>query len=236
MTDDGDDLADLGGFASPPCYAAEIAPDYFDPLGVDPAQARDVARWRQAERRRLRAESAQLSHAVRHSAEATLTAHLRSLLSERFGPLLGRSVAGYWPTGGEPDLHPLLAELHEAGVTIALPVAGTPPAFRRWTPGAQMAAGAWNIPEPPPEAPELEPAILLVPLVGWTMDGDRLGHGGAYYDRVLALRAPRPFTIGIGFEHARLATIYPQPHDIPLDVILTEEGVRRDGRVKPYPR
>jgi len=41
-----------GRFASPPCLAGEVAPDYFDPITVDPEQARDVARWRKAQRAR----------------------------------------------------------------------------------------------------------------------------------------------------------------------------------------
>ncbi|HEY6918451.1 MAG TPA: 5-formyltetrahydrofolate cyclo-ligase, partial [Tabrizicola sp.] len=81
-------------------------------------------------------------------------------------------------------------------------------------------------PVPPPDAPVLTPDIALAPLVGWTVEGYRLGYGGGYFDRTLAALSPRPFTIGIGFETACLPTIFPQPHDIPLDVILTETGIR----------
>jgi 5-formyltetrahydrofolate cyclo-ligase len=69
------------------------------------------------------------------------------------------------------------------------------------------------------------PGIALAPLVGWTDEGYRLGYGGGYFDRTLAALQPRPFTIGIGFHAARLTTIFPQQHDIPLDVIVTEAGV-----------
>ena len=69
-------------------------------------------------------------------------------------------------------------------------------------------------------------SLALAPLVGWTEDGYRLGYGGGYFDRTLAALKPRPFVIGIGFDEARLSTIYPQPHDIRLDMILTEAGVR----------
>jgi len=62
------------------------------------------------------------------------------------------------------------------------------------------------------------------PVVGWTGDGYRLGYGGGYFDRTLTAARPRPFTIGVGLQSARLATIYPQPHDIALDAILTEAG------------
>lgn len=216
-----------GGFSSPPCYASEIAPDYFDPLGVDPEQARDVARWRKAERARLRADRQALAVTDRQAIGTALAGHLRQLLCDRFDCARCRVFSAYWPIKGEPDLRPLMAELHAAGVTIALPLVETkaaPLTFRHWTPETTMVRGDWNIPVPPSDAPILTPDIALAPLVGWTDTGYRLGYGGGYFDRTLATLNPRPFVIGIGFAAARLDTIYPQPHDIPLDVILTENG------------
>jgi 5-formyltetrahydrofolate cyclo-ligase len=226
MTRDADDH---GHFASPPCLAAEVAPDYFDPLAVDPEQARDVARWRRAERARLRAARQALSVADRAGAGRALARHLRDLLDARFDGARGRVFSAYWPIKGEPDLRPLMADLHEAGAIVALPIVETraaPLVFRRWTPQTRMIRGDWNIPVPPQEAEALTPEIALAPLMGWDGDCYRLGYGGGYFDRTLAALEPRPFTVGIGFEAARLATIYPQPHDIPLNVILTEAGIR----------
>lgn len=229
MTDDDrNSFRCRSGFSSPPCYAAEIAPDYFDPLAVDPEQARDVARWRKAERTRLRAARQGMSVADRQAAGAALMDHLRHLLHDRFGGARGRVFSAYWPIKGELDLRPLMADLHSAGVIVALPlveVKAAPLTFRRWTPETRMLRGDWNIPVPPPEADRLNPDITLAPLMGWDGEGYRLGFGGGYFDRTLAALSPRPFTIGIGLHAARLATIYPQPHDIPLDVILTEAGI-----------
>lgn len=213
--------------ASPPCLAGEIAPDYFDPLAVDPQQAVDVARWRRAERKRLRAERMELSVAARAEAGVAIMAHLEGLLA-RLGGAGGRVLSGYWPIKGEPDLRPLLTRLHGRGATIALPLVerkAAPLVFRLWTPGTRMVRGDWDIPVPPPDAPVLVPDITLAPLVGWDAEGWRLGYGGGYFDRTLAALAPRPRTIGVGFRSARLPTIYPQPHDIPLDHIVTEAGV-----------
>lgn len=224
----GDDRPE-GRYASPPCMAGEIAPDYYDPLGVDPQQARDVARWRQAERARLRAERLALSVDARDAVQAALSGHLRAFLADRFGDLRNRVFAGYWPIKGEPDLRPLMADLHRAGVRVALPVVETkraPLVFRRWTPGMHMIRGDWNIPVPPPEAGVLTPDVALAPLVGWHRDGYRLGYGGGYFDRTLAHLSPCPVAIGIGLQAAELATIYPQPHDVPLDAIVTEDGVQ----------
>jgi 5,10-methenyltetrahydrofolate synthetase len=218
-----------GRYASPPCLAGEIATGYFDPLAVDPEQARDVARWRRAERARLRAERADMSVDARRAAGEAMAAHLRALIEARLDGARGRVFSAYWPIKGEPDLRPVMADLHAAGVTVALPVVETkaaPLVFRRWRPDVAMVRGDWNIPVPPPDAEELIPGIALAPLVGWDGAGYRLGYGGGYFDRTLAALAPRPFVIGIGFQNARLATIYPQPHDIPLDAIVTEAGVQ----------
>lgn len=218
-----------GRYASSPCLAGQIAPDYFDPLAVDPEQARDVARWRKAERARLRAERMTLSVADRALVATALAGHLTDLLSARFDQLRGMVVSAYWPIKGEPDLRQLMADLHAAGVTIALPLVeqkAAPLVFRRWTPDTIMVRGDWNIPVPPPEAAMLAPDITLAPLVGWDGDGYRLGYGSGYFDRTLAALVPRPFTIGIGAQSAQLATIFAQPHDIPLDVILTQAGIQ----------
>lgn len=218
---------ETGRYASPPCLAAEVAPDYFDPLGVDPEQARDVARWRAARRRELLDARRMVGVAAREAAGAALADHVEAALASRVGDAAGRVLSAYWPIKGELDLRPLMARLHDRGVRIALPVVvekARPLVFRPWSPGAAMVRGDWNIPIPPPEAGEVLPDIALAPLVGWDGAGYRLGYGGGYFDRTLAALAPRPFTIGVGFHATRLATIYPQPHDIPLDVIVTEAG------------
>jgi len=229
MNDDFKRLPRQGTYASPPCSAAEIAPEYFDPLAVDPEQARDVTRWRAAERSRLRSLRLALSVAERKAIADALTGHLLRELELRLGGAGGMVVSAYWPIKGEPDLRPVMADLHEAGVIVALPLVETksaPLVFRRWTPQTRMVRGHWNIPVPPQTAPVVTPDIALAPLIGWTADGYRLGYGGGYFDRTLIALRPKPYTIGIGFESAQLATIFPQPHDVPLDLILTENGRR----------
>ena len=233
MSDDFKSFRCQSGFSSPPCYAAEVAPEYFDPLAVDPEQARDVARWRKAERTRLRAARLALSVAERKEIGEALAGHLRQVLKDRFGGAPGKVFSAYWPIKGEPDLRPLMAELHQAGISVALPLVETraaPLIFRHWTPETRMQRGDWNIPVPPPDAHVVTPDIALAPLVGWTTDGYRLGYGGGYFDRTLAALTPKPFVIGIGFQAAQLKTIYPQPHDIPLDLILTENGVQAEEK------
>lgn len=221
-----------GTYASPPCMAAEIASGYFDPLGVDPEQARDVARWRRAERMRLAAIRAGLDQEGRAQVSQAVAQHLEEALAA-LGAGKGTTLSGYWPIKGEPDLRALLTKLHYAGVTIALPVVAcraAPLVFRRWSPATRMVRGEWNIHVPAPEAEELEPDIALAPCLGWDETCCRLGWGGGYYDRTLAALSPKPVAIGVALSAARLPTIYPQPHDIPLDLIVTETGVVAERR------
>lgn len=216
-----------GTFASPPCMAAEMDPAYAENRAVDPEQARDVSRWRRAERGRLAGLREDLGQTGRREVSDRIEEHLARLLSDR-GIGKGAVLSGYWPIKGEPDLRPLMADLHRAGVVIALPVVETraaPLVFRHWTPETKLVRGDWNILVPPPEAAVLRPDIALAPCLGWDGGCFRLGWGGGYFDRTLAALAPRPFTIGIALAAARLPTIFPQPHDIPLDLIVTEDGV-----------
>jgi 5,10-methenyltetrahydrofolate synthetase len=174
--------------------AGDVDPTYFDPLCTDAEQARDVARWRGAERTRLVGLREGLGRTGRAQASSSICGHLAPLLASRG---VGREtvLAGYWPIRGKPHLRPLLSDLHGAGVTIALPVVETltaPLMFRRWTPGMRMARGHWNIPVPPPEAEVLVPDIALSPCLGWDGGCFRLGWGRGYYDRTLAALSPRP--------------------------------------------
>ena len=216
-----------GKYTSSPCMASEVDPAYFDPLAVDPRQARDVARWRRAERTRLAGLRKGLDQTGRAQVSERICRYLEKVLAAR-GAVRGTVLSGYWPIKGEPDLRPVLNDLHLAGFTIALPVVetrGAPLVFRHWTPGNRMVRGDWNIPVPPPETDVLSPDFALAPCLGWDADCYRLGWGGGYFDRTLAVLDPRPMTIGVALAGACLPTIYPQPHDIPLDLILTEDGV-----------
>jgi 5-formyltetrahydrofolate cyclo-ligase len=61
--------------------------------------------------------------------------------------------------------------------------------------------------------------------LGFDEAGYRLGYGAGYYDLTLASYQSKPLAVGVGFELGRLPTIYPQPYDVPMDFIVTEEGV-----------
>jgi 5-formyltetrahydrofolate cyclo-ligase len=129
---------------------------------------------------------------------------------------------------GEIDLRPLMHKLVGRGADLALPVIvekDRPMEFWAWDTKTRIQnQPIWNIPAPI-ERKLIVPSALFVPLLGFDRQGHRLGHGGGYYDRTLAVLQPKPLTVGIGYEFGRLETIHPQNHDVPMDVIVTEQGI-----------
>jgi 5,10-methenyltetrahydrofolate synthetase len=148
-------------------------------------------------------------------------------LEAGFPALRGLVVGFCWPYKGEVDPRPLILNLREHGSRVALPAVvakGQPLEFREWWPGAPMQAGALGIPVPD-GTPVLIPDAVLVPPVGFCKRGWRLGYGGGYFDRTLASLSPSPVKICLAHELSRIPTIYPQPHDIPMDFVVTEAGI-----------
>ncbi len=209
--------------ASPPCFAHELELSDAGYVAVDPVAARDVARWRKAERARLIAARLAVSAAERREAAFAVAVSLDRLVAP--GP--GVTVGVYWPFRGELDLRGWAERAHGSGARVVLPVVvekARPLIFRDWRPGCAMERGVWNIPVPAEGAPVV-PDVVISPLVGFDPGCFRLGYGGGFYDRTLAALSPRPKVIGVGLAVGAVPTIYPQPHDVPMDVIVTEAGV-----------
>jgi len=139
-------------------------------------------------------------------------------------------VSGFMPLKSEINTLPLLEKLAGAGASLALPVVvgrGKPLIMRAWRWGEPLDAGVWGIREPRPEAPEVEPDILLVPLLAFDRRGQRIGYGAGYYDMTIArLRTRKPITaIGIAFAAQEVANVPANGFDAPLDLVLTEREV-----------
>lgn len=139
----------------------------------------------------------------------------------------GRIVSGFMPLKSEINPLPLMRKLAEAGAQLALPVVagkGQPLIMRAWTFGAPLASGVWGIREPMPDAPAVDPDILIVPLLAFDRRGHRLGYGAGYYDMTLtALRAKKPIVaIGIAYAAQEVDTVPITPRDARLDLVLTE--------------
>ena len=205
---------ETGGGA--PCFAHLLV----DGHPVDPDTARDVARFRRAERTRLIAARA-LSSEKRDRATAALIEGLNRIVSFE----VGMSVAIYWPIRGEPDLRPWMHDADAAGARILLPVVveeEAPLEFRTWSPDSRMMRGLWNIPVPADGETRM-PDIVIAPLVGVDEDLYRLGNGGGYYDRTLT-KFETMRIIGVGFSECRLPTIFPMPWDVPMTEVLLSDG------------
>ena len=139
----------------------------------------------------------------------------------------GTVVSGFSPLKSEISPLPLLRRLADAGVSLALPVVigrGQPLVMRAWSFGAPLVSGVWGIREPTADAPELNPDILIVPLLAFDRRGHRIGYGAGYYDMTIArLRAMKPVTaIGIAFGSQEIAAVPATPRDARLDLVLTE--------------
>lgn len=206
-------------YASPPCFMHEVMPEFRAP--AQGASGSDVARWRKAERERLIAERMAWSADIRMARSETIARKLNRAI----GKPGNRIVSLYWPFKGEPDLRSWLIQLIERGARIALPVVvekKAPLEFRLWAPGEPLERGIWNILVPAHGAVVM-PDIVIAPVVGFDAENYRLGYGGGYFDRTLAAAPEKPLAIGIGYGESRIRTIYPQPHDIAMDMIVTDE-------------
>jgi 5-formyltetrahydrofolate cyclo-ligase len=224
MVDHSDDDSEPGAYASPACFMHEVGPNHFGLApGTASMQRDNIMPWRKNERERLIAQRLAISNDERVDRAQHIVAHLDVLLPD----LAGLSVSVYWPFRGEPDLRGWAAAIRARGATWALPVVvekNAPLIFRLWRIGEPLTLGVWNIPIPATGA-ELEPDVVIAPVVGFDQQGYRLGYGGAFYDRTLAALVKKPRVFGIGYSQAAIATIYPLPHDVPMDMIVTEESV-----------
>src|SRR5277367_5179857 len=169
------------------------------------------------------------------SRRAALPPEIRALFSRRLvaeGVALARrfgaaSVSVFYPIRDEPDTLALLDALSARGLTTALPVTrarGEPLVFRRWRPGEPTVPGQMRIPEPRADAPALDPDLIFTPLAVFDRRGHRIGYGAGHYDRTLhGLRArKRVAAVGVAYSVSEVEEIPTEPHDEPLDFILTE--------------
>lgn len=185
----------------------------------------EIERWRGRQRGRLIALRQRLAEEERGRLAAEVLAHVEAA----FPNLSDERIGFTWPFKAEIDTREFVAEKVSQGAEAALPVVVEkkgPLEFWRWQPGDPLVKGVLGIPIPA-QRDVVEPTVLLVPLLGFDAAGYRLGYGGGYYDRTLVSYARQPYALGIGFTACRLHSIRPQPHDVPMDAIVTEAGAHR---------
>ncbi len=184
--------------------------------------------WRKS-RARKRAKAA------RGAAHASLPDAGRRLVEnfpDEIWPAVNAVVAGYRPIHDEIDPTPLMETFHCEQARLALPCVaarGEPLVFRGWAPGQDLITGAFKVEEPEPSAPELQPQLILAPMLGFDEKGRRLGYGAGFYDRTIQrLRASGSVTVvGLAFSAQKLSRTPTDRYDMPVDWVITEaEAIR----------
>ena len=183
----------------------------------------DIKAWRKTERARLVELRAAWPSETRRTWNGCITDHLVNGFE-----IQTETVIGFcWPYKGEFDARFAVRHWRESGAMAALPEVvqnRAPLQFRQWWPAAPMRPGVYDIPVPD-GTDIVTPDIALVPMNGFDARGYRLGYGGGFFDRTLAAVERRMIAIGVSYEGLRLPTIYPQPHDVPMDFVVTEAGI-----------
>lgn len=180
-----------------------------------------------ARRRRLRAIAVARREGLEPEVHQALTGRIEQHLDELLSDLAPHVLAFCWPHRAEPDLRRWADGWRRrmAGHQLALPVVQVELkslVFRTWVPGEPLAVDCHGIPFPA-GGNEVVPDVVLVPLNAFDSAGYRLGYGGGYFDRTLAQL--RMIAVGVGFELGRVENVLPQPHDCPMNWLVTEMGV-----------
>jgi 5-formyltetrahydrofolate cyclo-ligase len=171
------------------------------------------------------------AQALRNALPAELRAQAAATIAARPFPRAlpaGAIVSGFMPLKSEINPVPLMQKLATAGARLALPVVcgrGKPLLMRAFAFGDPLASGVWGIREPKPDAPEVVPDVLLVPLLAFDRAGNRVGYGAGYYDLTIAsLRAQGSvLAVGIAFAAQQIAQVPATARDARLDLVLTEK-------------
>jgi 5-formyltetrahydrofolate cyclo-ligase len=174
-------------------------------------------------RKALRHRRSVIPQDLRNTTQWKVINHLRTLVAD----LAPTVVALYSAQDGEINLEPLAHELWRDGQTVALPrvvARGLPLVFNVWPPFGKLEADTLGLAAA--TGPEILPALVVVPMLGYTQNGHRLGYGAGYYDKTFASFKHPCRKVGVCFTELELpATYQPEPHDIPLDYIVTGKGV-----------
>ncbi len=182
-----------------------------------------LTEWRKSQRQQLIAAREAIPADIHRQWSRAITDWLKA----GFPQLQGITLGVYWPFRGEYNPQQIAEHFRDLGAILALPEVinkDKPLCFREWLPDSPMKNGAYGIPVPMETKPVMLDAVLI-PMVGFDQHGYRLGYGSGYFDRTLASYHPQPLAIGIAFEMQRLENVYPQPHDIAMQYIVTEAGI-----------
>ncbi|OOG59588.1 5-formyltetrahydrofolate cyclo-ligase [Rhodanobacter sp. C03] len=185
-----------------------------------------------AQRRELRQRLADQRRALTPPQRIAAAQGLRRSLEQLPEYLTDSRVAGYWASHGELPLNLVIPPLATRGQQFLLPVIGKGKRLRfaPWQSGEDVQPNRYGIPEPVAPRELLEPFqldLVLVPLLGFDRRGNRLGHGGGYYDRSFAflneqVRPTEPLLVGIAYDFQELEIVGKESWDVALDFIATD--------------
>lgn len=187
----------------------------------------DISAWRKAQR----AQWIDWRGAVPEAQRALWSERITTALCAMLPAPLGMVIGFCWPFKAEFDARFAVRYWREHGAIAALPEVlgkGRPLRFSQWWPGAAMTRGVYGIPVPD-GTPEALPDVAIVPMNAYDGRGYRLGYGGGYFDRTLAALERRVVAIGVTWDACRVSSIVPQAHDLPMDFVVTEAGIRAGG-------
>jgi 5-formyltetrahydrofolate cyclo-ligase len=168
-----------------------------------------------------------LSAEIRQEFSQKLASHADAAIV--FAP--GTTIAAFLPIRSEVDLQPLMQRLGDKGARLCLPVVldRQTICFRLWQAGVDLVSTGFGTRGPGPDAPVVDPDIMLVPLSAFDGHGNRIGYGAGHYDRAIARlheKGCNPTLIGIAFDCQEVADVPFEPHDVALHAILTESGYK----------
>ena len=186
-----------------------------------------IAETKAALRKSALARRDGLDAGFRDAASQAVATHVDALaLSMAPGP-----VSGFWPIRTEIDPRPALERLRIRGFPSALPrVTAAGLVFCSWSHGETLVKAGFGLSEPGPDADIVRPATMLVPLAAFDRRGHRIGYGAGYYDRAIAgcrLDGAPLLTIGVAFSCQEIEAVPDEPHDMPLDFLVTERETIR---------
>jgi len=182
-------------------------------------------------RRRMRQRRRSLSTLEQRIAANRLAAQVRGI--QAFNR--AKRVAVYLASDGEISLTPLIELCWELGKSVYLPVLHPVRHNRLWftpyTPGTRLTHNRYKILEPAlkrPGAPAWAIDLVLMPLVAFDAEGNRMGMGGGYYDRTFAFTLQRwglkgPKLIGMAHDFQRVERLSLAAWDVPLKGVVTDQ-------------
>nr|WP_210314706.1 5-formyltetrahydrofolate cyclo-ligase [Rhizobium sp. AQ_MP] len=187
------------------------------------------------QKRELKAEIRRERLALRDAIQTDRRVEYSLTMAELAGDALsvepGMIVSGFFPIRSEADIRPLMARLKARGARLCLPVVIDKEtiAFRELVAGADLVDTGFGTRGPGPEAAVVDPDLLLVPLSAFDARGNRIGYGAGHYDRAIARlreKGRHPRLIGIAFDCQEVAEVPYEAHDVRLEAVLTESGLR----------